>query len=540
MTARLALDGRSLTLADLVAVARDPRATVTADPRGPRRPRREPCHGRGGHRPRRDALRDQHRIRQARQRPGRRRTTWSRLQANLIRSHAAGVGTPLARDTVRAMMLLRANVLIRPTSGVRPGLVEALIGAAQRGDRARWCRSRAVSAPAATSHRSATWRWPSWEKAASWSPRRGRPPRPSRARGSPAWRLRAQGRDRVHQRHPGPDRDARPDGPRRAGALAFRSRGGGHEPRSAARDADAARSADSRRPPASRPARGRGADAAPARRRARFASRTGRTIRGCRTPTACAAPRRCWARWPTRSSSRRRRWMSSSTRRPTIRWYSADEVLSGGNFHGQPVAQALDVLAIALTTLQAISERRVERLVNPDLSQGLPAFLTADAGRSSGFMMVQITAASLVAESRTLAYPASHRVDPDRRQPGGLRAHGHGARPGKPAGSWPTPRRWWRPSSSARPRGSSSSSPSRPGLAWRSCIGPIRTMPNPIAAMDGRPSAVTRSGPSFACRRGGWLDPGCMRPGAARLAPCGRRGLSCVFPIPSATSPGTG
>jgi histidine ammonia-lyase len=64
-------------------------------------------------------------------------------------------------------------------------------------------------------------------------------------------------------------------------------------------------------------------------------------------------------------------------------------------------------LAIALTTLQAISERRVERLVNPDLSQGLPAFLTADAGRSSGFMMVQITAASLVAESRTLAYPAS-------------------------------------------------------------------------------------------------------------------------------------
>jgi histidine ammonia-lyase len=71
------------------------------------------------------------------------------------------------------------------------------------------------------------------------------------------------------------------------------------------------------------------------------------------------------------------------------------------------VAQALDFLAVALTTLQAISERRVERLVNPDLSQGLPAFLTADPGLNSGFMMVQITAASLVAESRTLCMPAS-------------------------------------------------------------------------------------------------------------------------------------
>jgi histidine ammonia-lyase len=83
------------------------------------------------------------------------------------------------------------------------------------------------------------------------------------------------------------------------------------------------------------------------------------------------------------------------------------EVLSGGNFHGQPVAQALDFLAVALTTLQAIAERRVERLVNPDLSQGLPAFLTNDAGLSSGFMMVQIAAASIVAESRSLAHPAS-------------------------------------------------------------------------------------------------------------------------------------
>jgi len=97
--------------------------------------------------------------------------------------------------------------------------------------------------------------------------------------------------------------------------------------------------------------------------------------------------------------------LNSSTDNPLV--FDNGDVLSGGNFHGQPVAQALDFLTVALTTLQAISERRVERLVNPDLSQGLPAFLTAEPGLNSGFMMVQITAASLVAESRTLCMPAS-------------------------------------------------------------------------------------------------------------------------------------
>ena len=97
--------------------------------------------------------------------------------------------------------------------------------------------------------------------------------------------------------------------------------------------------------------------------------------------------------------------LNASTDNPLV--FDNGDVISGGNFHGQPVAQALDLLAMTLTTLQAIAERRVERLVNPDLSQGLPAFLTGDPGLCSGFMMVQITAASLVAESRALAMPAS-------------------------------------------------------------------------------------------------------------------------------------
>jgi histidine ammonia-lyase len=81
-------------------------------------------------------------------------------------------------------------------------------------------------------------------------------------------------------------------------------------------------------------------------------------------------------------------------------------ILSGGNFHGQPVAQALDVLAIACADLGAISERRIARLVDPALS-GLPAFLTNDAGVASGLMMAQIAAAALVAELRLRAHPAS-------------------------------------------------------------------------------------------------------------------------------------
>ena len=83
------------------------------------------------------------------------------------------------------------------------------------------------------------------------------------------------------------------------------------------------------------------------------------------------------------------------------------DVISGGNFHGEPLAFALDFLAIALTALAGISERRIERLVNPTLNEGLPPFLAADAGLNSGFMMPQVTAAALASENKVLAHPAS-------------------------------------------------------------------------------------------------------------------------------------
>jgi histidine ammonia-lyase len=85
-----------------------------------------------------------------------------------------------------------------------------------------------------------------------------------------------------------------------------------------------------------------------------------------------------------------------------------DELLvSNGNFHGQSLAFALDALAIAVSELANISERRIERLVNPNLSDGLPAFLTSDGGLNSGFMIPQYVAASLVSENKPLCHPAS-------------------------------------------------------------------------------------------------------------------------------------
>jgi histidine ammonia-lyase len=83
------------------------------------------------------------------------------------------------------------------------------------------------------------------------------------------------------------------------------------------------------------------------------------------------------------------------------------DVISGGNFHGEPLAFALDFLAIALSALAGISERRIERLVNPALSEGLPPFLAPGAGLNSGFMIPQVTAAALVSENKVLAHPAS-------------------------------------------------------------------------------------------------------------------------------------
>jgi histidine ammonia-lyase len=97
--------------------------------------------------------------------------------------------------------------------------------------------------------------------------------------------------------------------------------------------------------------------------------------------------------------------MNSSTNNPLI-FHESRDFLLGGNFHGQPVGLAMDFLCMAVSELANISERRIERLVNPMLS-GLPAFLVRDGGLNSGFMIAQYTAAALVSENKVISHPAS-------------------------------------------------------------------------------------------------------------------------------------
>jgi histidine ammonia-lyase len=330
------------------------------------------------------------------------------LQKNLIRSHAAGVGAPLPAEVVRAMMLLRANVLLRPTSGVRPALPLALVamlnadvlplvpeqgsvGASGdlaplshlalalmgEGDVVTAGGARCAAAEALERAGLAPFRLAPKEGLAFINGTQAQTALLAlmvhdaemlwrTALGAAAMSLEAlRGTptpldERIHASRPH-------DGQRRAAAL-LRWRLARSEIRESHRENDP-----------------RVQDA--------YSLRCAPQIQGAVGDAIAFARRVVEVE------------LNASTDNPLV--FGEGDVLSGGNFHGQPVAQALDFLAIALTTLQALAERRIERLVNPDLSQGLPAFLTADPGLSSGLMMVQITAASLVAESRALAHPAS-------------------------------------------------------------------------------------------------------------------------------------
>jgi len=326
------------------------------------------------------------------------------LQVNLIRSHAAGVGTLLPTDVVRAAMILRANVLLRPTSGVRPELVDALVALLNAGlvpavpeqgsvgasgdlaplshialvlmgegmladgrtapvalasaglDAFTFAPKEGISFINGTQAQTAMLALLVHDATALWRTAVGAAAMSLEAlRGTPV-PLDA----RIHENRPHPGQVE--------AARVMRELLHGSEIRESHREND-----------------DRVQDAYSLRCAPQVLGAVHDAIRFAASTAEIE--------------------LNASTDNPLV--FESGEVMSGGNFHGQPVAQALDVLAIGLVTLQAIAERRVERLVNPDLSQGLPAFLTRDPGLSSGYMMVQITAASLVAESRTLAMPAS-------------------------------------------------------------------------------------------------------------------------------------
>ncbi len=319
------------------------------------------------------------------------------LQLNLIRSHASGVGDPLSSEAVRAMMLLRANVLLMGTSGVRPVIPDtlvamlnagvhpvvpsqgsvgasgdlaplshlalAMIGEGPDGPRLRAAGidpvileakegiafvngTQAQTGLAALLVHDAWILWRTAHGAAAMSL--------EAVRGTPV-----PFDARIH--------DARPHLWQQRSAALLRSLLADSEIRESHRHDDP-----------------RVQDA--------YSLRCTPQILGAVGEGVAFAERLVVTE------------LNAATDNPLV--FGAD-VLSGGNFHGQPIALALDVLGIVLTTLAGLAERRLERVVNPDLSSGLPAFLAKDPGLDSGFMTAQIASAALVADSRVLATPAS-------------------------------------------------------------------------------------------------------------------------------------
>jgi len=389
MPAPITLDGRSLTIADVVAVARG-NAAIALDPESlkavtaSRRAVEAAVSGGQTVYGVNTGFGKLAHVRipadQARQ-----------LQLNLIRSHASGVGEPLPVDAVRAMMLLRANVLVRGTSGVRPALPELLVEMLNRKIHPSVPSQGSVGASgdlAPLSHLALAMIGEGDVKV----------PRPITLEAKEglafvngtqaqtglaallvhdAWRLwrTAHGAAAMSLEavRGSPDpfdariHDARPHPQQQRSAALLRGLLTGSAIRESHRDNDP-----------------RVQDA--------YSLRCTPQVLGAVGEGLAFAERLVTTE------------LNAATDNPLV---FGDDVLSGGNFHGQPIALALDVIAIALTTLAGLSERRLERIVNPDLSSGLPAFLARDPGLESGFMTPQIAAAALVADCRVLATPAS-------------------------------------------------------------------------------------------------------------------------------------
>src|SRR5216684_1219929 len=321
------------------------------------------------------------------------------LQLNLIRSHASGVGEPLPVDAVRAMMLLRANVLVRGTSGVRPALPELIVemlnaqvhpripsqgsvgasgdlaplahlalamigegadGAALRAGRLRpitleakeglafvnGTQAQTGMASLLTHDAWVLWRTAHAAAAMSLEAVRGTP-EPFDAR--------------IH--------DARPHRLQQRSAALLRDLLAGSEIRESHRENDP-----------------RVQDAYSLRCMPQVHGAVRGALAHCEEILLIES--------------------ASATDNPLV-FTETNDVISGGNFHGAPLAFAFDYAAIAMADLMSMSERRTDRLVNPDKSEGLPAFLARRPGLESGFMIPHVAAASLVNEARVLAHPAS-------------------------------------------------------------------------------------------------------------------------------------
>jgi histidine ammonia-lyase len=328
------------------------------------------------------------------------------LQVNLVRSHAAGVDEPLPPRTVRAMMALRANVLAKGYSGIRPATLDALLALLNHGVHPRVPSRGSVGASgdlAPLAHlalvligEGQTWDGTRVEPGAqalgaaglqpvSLAPKEGLALINGTQASTAVLALALAGAERLARsadvvaalsidallgsRHP------------------FEARI--HAPRPFAGQAASAdnlwRLTDGSPLNASHAGCGRVQDA--------YSERCVPQVHGA------AREALAWVRHVVTVE------MNAATDNPMV-FADAGDIVSGGNFHGAPVALAADLLAMAVTQLATISERRSERLVNPALS-GLPAFLTRHGGLQSGLMLAQVTAAALTSELKTLCHAAS-------------------------------------------------------------------------------------------------------------------------------------
>jgi histidine ammonia-lyase len=335
-----------------------------------------------------------------------------RLQLNLVRSHACGLGHPLSPEETRVVMALRANTLALGYSGVRPLIAEILVAMVDRGVLPVIPEKGSVGASgdlAPLAHLALSIigegeveyqgrRWPSREalrlvriepvhlEAKEGLALLNGTQALTAVGGLALWRAwRVVGLADV------------------AGAMslqallgnpvAFDSRIHAARPH-AGQAVTAARLRNLLEGSDVDPARSRAQGAPPARVQDAYSLRSMPQVHGAVRGTLA------YARAAVETET------GSATDNPLV-FAETGEILSGGNFHGAPLALAFDSAAIAMTTLAGIGERRIDRLVNPDLNDGLPAFLASAPGVSSGFMIAQVVAASLLSESKVLAHPAS-------------------------------------------------------------------------------------------------------------------------------------
>ncbi|ACL65456.1 histidine ammonia-lyase [Anaeromyxobacter dehalogenans 2CP-1] len=343
------------------------------------------------------------------------RADLERLQRNLVLSHAAGVGAPLPLPEARALVLLRANVLAKGVSGIREHTLDLLLAMLERGVVPVVPERGSVGASgdlAPLAHLALVL---IGDGEAFLAPP-GAAGRPERLPGGEALR-RAGLEPVVLQPKEGLALVNGTQAMAAVGTLALLRA----ERLAALADLAGAMTLEgllgSHRPfaPEIQAARGQpGQIAAAAHLRALLA---GSELNASHQGPGCHKVQdpyslRCM---PQVHGAARdgidfcrgvlAREVNAATDNPLV-FPDTGEIVSGGNFHGQPVALALDVLAVAASHLAAISERRVEQLVNPSLS-GLPPFLAPQHGLNSGFMIAQVTSAALVSENKVLCHPAS-------------------------------------------------------------------------------------------------------------------------------------